>query len=825
MRKTRAAIVGVGNCASSLVQGVEFYKNSPDSAGLMHPDLGGYRAEGIEFSAAFDIDKNKVGKDVSEAVFAKPNCTIKFSDVPKLGVDVMKGMTHDGIGKYLSEVIIKDPSPTVDVAEVLRETRTDVVINYLPVGSEFATKWYVEKALEAGCGFVNCIPVFIAREKRWQEQFEKRKLPIIGDDIKSQVGATIVHRVLANLFRNRGVRLEKTMQLNVGGNSVTGDQEILLAIDGRMKKVKIGDFIDSFIDLYGEKRLDGKDIVIVKETKHNVECFTIDDNYKVVLSDVDALIRHRISEPLYEITTEEGRKIKITGDHNVFVLDDDGNMKEIPVNMLKTKDTYIVVPKILPFADRIETTRVNLTPYLRDLFSQGVYDGYVRIHNHPEIRMPVNFPVNDELLQIVGIWLADGNYDRAGSSNIELACGDEPECMEIVDKFLEEFNINYTVRNDGIGVRLVSKTLGKVFKLALGMSGDAYTKRIPEWVFNLSPRQISLVLKGYVSGDGGVTGKQIRWTSASEDLIRDIQTLFMIVGINSTLFKEKVVESKGSFKSVVDHHWHGLISSKNDIRFFIDNVGFLQQHKNKAIAEAYGKLRRGNTHRIPNIALLKKWKIKSKNPYKISSLRAYIVLSQLDKIKDEFEKEKVRRICASDTRFLKIKSIRKIDSNNMHVYDISTKPFERFICSNILVHNTDFLNMLERERLESKKISKTNAVTSQLDYDIGKENVHIGPSDHVPWLTDRKWAYIRLEGSSFAGVPLNIELKLEVWDSPNSAGVVIDAVRCVKLAMDRGIGGALASPSAYLMKSPPEQHPDDKAMQMMDEFIEGKRDR
>lgn len=357
MEKIRVAIVGVGNCASSLVQGVEYYtKNNDNSVGLMHTDLGGYSVGDIEFSAAFDVDKNKVGKDLGAAIFEKPNCTIKFSDVPALNVPVMKGMTHDGLGKYLSQTIEKDPSPTVDIVEVLKDTETDVVVNYLPVGSEFATKWYVEKALEAGCGFVNCIPVFIARERRWQEQFEKRKLPIIGDDIKSQVGATIVHRVLANLFKDRGVKLEKTMQLNVGGNS-------------------------------------------------------------------------------------------------------------------------------------------------------------------------------------------------------------------------------------------------------------------------------------------------------------------------------------------------------------------------------------------------------------------------------------------------------------------------------------DFLNMLERERLESKKISKTNAVTSQLDYQIAPENVHIGPSDYVPWLTDRKWAYIRLEGSSFANIPLNIELKLEVWDSPNSAGVVIDAIRCIKLAMDRGISGALTSPSAYLMKSPPQQFTDDAAKQMVEEFIKGERER
>ncbi len=353
MGKVRVAIIGVGNCASSLVQGVEFYKNVKDSdhvPGLMHTNLGGYRIEDIEFCAAFDVNKNQIGKDLSKAIFLPPNNTHKFSDVPNLGVPVMRGMTHDGIGKYLSQKIEKHESATVDVADVLKETKTDVVINYLPVGSEFATKWYVEMALEAGCGFVNCIPVFIAREPRWQKVFEKKRLPIIGDDIKSQVGATIIHRVLANLFKDRGVKLERTSQLNVGGNM-------------------------------------------------------------------------------------------------------------------------------------------------------------------------------------------------------------------------------------------------------------------------------------------------------------------------------------------------------------------------------------------------------------------------------------------------------------------------------------DFYNMLERERLESKKISKTNAVTSQLDYDIGPDNVHIGPSDYVPWLTDRKWAYIRLEGTTFGNVPLNVELKLEVWDSPNSAGVVIDAVRCAKLALDRKLGGALDGPSAYFMKSPPKQYSDDIARELVEKFI------
>ena len=351
--KIRVAIIGVGNCASSLVQGVEYYQHAADDdfiPGLMHVNLGGYHVSDIEFSAAIDIDATKVGADLSEAIFAGPNNTYQFAQVPGKGVKVARGMTHDGLGKYLSQVITKAPGHTDDIVKLLKDTGTDIVVNYLPVGSETATKWYVEQVLQAGCGLVNCIPVFIGREPYWQQRFVEAGQPIIGDDIKSQVGATIVHRTLARLFRERGVKLERTMQLNVGGN-------------------------------------------------------------------------------------------------------------------------------------------------------------------------------------------------------------------------------------------------------------------------------------------------------------------------------------------------------------------------------------------------------------------------------------------------------------------------------------TDFYNMLERERLESKKISKTNAVTSQLDYDLGADNVHIGPSDYVAWLSDRKWAYIRLEGRTFGDVPLNLELKLEVWDSPNSAGVVIDAVRCAKLAKNHGIAGELLGPSAYFMKSPAIQYTDEQARLMVEEFI------
>jgi myo-inositol-1-phosphate synthase len=352
--KVRVAIVGVGNCASAFVQGVNYYRDADPGQrvpGLMHVDLGGYHVRDIEFTAAFDIDSKKVGKDLGEAIWAGQNNTMKFAKVPKkLGVPVYRGMTHDGLGKYLKEKIVKAPGETADIVQILKDTHTDVVVSYLPVGSEQATKWYVEQVLEAGCGFVNCIPVFIAREPYWDKRFKAAKLPIVGDDIKSQVGATIVHRTLARLFADRGVKMLRTSQLNVGGNM-------------------------------------------------------------------------------------------------------------------------------------------------------------------------------------------------------------------------------------------------------------------------------------------------------------------------------------------------------------------------------------------------------------------------------------------------------------------------------------DFYNMLERERLESKKISKTNAVTSIMDDKLPAEDVYIGPSDYVPWLTDRKWAHIRVEGQAFGDVPLNVELKLEVWDSPNSAGIVIDAVRCCKLALNHGVGGQLDGPSSYLMKSPHNQRPDDQARADTEKFI------
>jgi myo-inositol-1-phosphate synthase len=219
--KVRVAIIGVGNCANAFVQGVHYYRDANPAEpvpGLMHVDLGGYHVRDVEFVAAFDIDGEKVGKDLSEAIWAGQNDTIKFADVPPTGVKVERGMTHDGLGKYLKEKITKAPGETANIVGILEETKADVMVCYLPVGSEQATKWYVEMAIKAGVGFVNCLPVFIAREDYWDERFRRNGLPVIGDDIKSQVGATIVHRQLARLFHDRGVRLERTSQLNVGGN-------------------------------------------------------------------------------------------------------------------------------------------------------------------------------------------------------------------------------------------------------------------------------------------------------------------------------------------------------------------------------------------------------------------------------------------------------------------------------------------------------------------------------------------------------------------------------------------------------------------------------
>ncbi len=221
-RKVRVAIIGVGNCAQSLVECVQYYQNAAENAtvpGLMHVNVGGYHVRDIEFSAAIDINKTKVGKDLADAIHAHPNNAVKICKVPRTGVIVQRGMTHDGIGMYLKDMVIPAKGDSVDVVQLLKDTRTDVVVNYLPVGSEEATKWYVEQVLEAGCAFVNCIPVFIAREKYWQRRFARAGLPILGDDIKSQVGATILHRTLTNLFLSRGMKILRTYQLNTGGNT------------------------------------------------------------------------------------------------------------------------------------------------------------------------------------------------------------------------------------------------------------------------------------------------------------------------------------------------------------------------------------------------------------------------------------------------------------------------------------------------------------------------------------------------------------------------------------------------------------------------------
>jgi len=834
-KEIRVAVAGVGNCASSLIQGVYYYNSVAEkdalTPGLMHNVFAGYKIKDIKFVAAFDIDKRKVGKDLSKAIFEKPNCTPIFQkEIPELNVVVQKGPVLDGFASHLEDYpedkrFVVSEEKAVDAAKVLKETKADVLVNFMPVGSEEATKYYAKSCLDAGTGMVNCMPVFIASHPEFEKKFRDKNIPIIGDDIKSQLGATITHRVLTKLFSDRGVKLDRTYQLNTGGNSVTGDQEILLSVDGDLKKVNIGDFIDSYLDIFGERREDGKDVVIANETSQKIQCFTVDDNYNVVLSDVDALIRHKISEPVFEVTTEEGRKIKITGDHNVFTVDDNGILSEIPIKQLKENETYIAVPRVLPFSESSDIKEIDLTPYQDKLFIHGVSDGFLNVHSKPEIKIPVKFPVSDELLQLVGLWLADGNFDRIGSSNIELACGHEPECMQLVDELTSNFNIGYNIRNDGIRVRILSKMLAKIFKLAFGLKGNAYTKCVPGWVFNLSDRQISLVLKGYASGDGGITGKQIRWTSVSKGLLNDVQTLFLRLGINSTIFKEKYADKRTGYNSALKYVWHGLISSKEDVGLFKNKVGFVQDYKNKALNEVNNKLKKFANHRVPNIKIFKKWKIKSTTGYKHGSVRAYIVLSQLDKVKDYFEREKIKQICDGGVHFLKIKKVKRINLNSVYVYDISTKPFERFVCSNILVHNTDFLNMLERKRLKSKKISKTESVQSQLPQRMHADDIHIGPSDYVSWQKDNKVCFIRMEGRKFGDIPLELEMRLSVMDSPNSAGITIDAVRAIKVARDRGIGGELTSCSSYFMKHPLHQFPDSVCRTMVEEFIKGERER
>ncbi len=855
MSKTiKIAIAGIGNCASSLIQGLFYYKDVKDEKalipGLMHNLIGGYKISDIKVVAAFDIDERKVGKDLSEAIFAPPNCTKIFcKDIPKMGVEVKMGPVLDGVASHMKDypedkTFLVARKKTADVTEELRKSGAEILINYLPVGSQKATEYYANCALKARVGFINCMPVFIVSDKKWAEKFEKKGVPCLGDDIKGQVGATIVHRVLTHLFTQRGVIIDKSYQLNFGGNSVTGDQMILLKENGKIKHTQIGKFIDGLMEKYKvRKRPDGKEIISKREISEKIECFTIDDSFQVKLVPVEAFIRHKIKEALFEIETEGGRKIKITKDHNLFILNQKGELEPIAVKNLKENESYIAVPENL-LSNQKEKKFINLKTYFENIVGESSYrKGKVKIENdfikvigYPKVKIPVQFPLSDEFLQIVGLWLADGSYDRKeSSSNIELACGNDIDCVKITRKFCKNFNITYKNRvrkGNKIALRINSKILGRIFKIAFGLKGSAFTKRVPDWIFDLSGRQITQVLKGYVSGDGGEIGKQIRWTSISEELIRDVQTLFLRIGIDTTIFKEEYSEKKDkkAYPSKLGYCWHGLITGYRDFKLFIEKVGFIQKEKNKKALKILKNEKRESLKEklIPNLPVLRnKWRIKSTSWWRTPQIPAKVVLAQLNKINpDEKFKNNLYNVCTGKTKFLKIKTIREIKmKNEEYVYDLSVKPYERFICSNILIHNTDFLNMLARERLKSKKISKTESVQSQLIKKLSYDNLHIGPSDWVPWLKDNKICFIRIEGRKFGNVPIEIELRLSVEDSPNSAGCVIDAIRLTKLALDRKIGGPLISASAYLMKHPPQQFPDEKAREMVEEFIKGIRER
>ncbi len=830
----RCAVVGVGNCFAGLVQGIEYYRQHPEQEviGIMHEHVGDYSIHDIEFIAAFDVDSKKVGKFLHQAVYSEPNKVKWIPKLPESDVVVRQSPRLDGVGNYVNKIV--EPMPDRPLEEIkkeilaeLRDKKIEIVVSYLPVGADKATQFWAQICLDAKIAFVNCMPSFIASEPIWANKFIEAKIPIIGDDIKGQVGATIVHRTLAKLCDDRGTAIDKTYQINVGGNSVTGDQEILLVDNGKVIKTNIGEFVDGHISLYGEKREDGKEIVDISETNKRLQCFTIDEEFKVRLVNVAALIRHQLNEELYEIETNEGRKIRITRNHNVFVLNDSGELEGVPINLLKEKESMIAVPRSLLIEEKESVKSINLTPYLKELFAQGIdSEENIVVHNHPEIKIPINFPITDELLQTVGLWLADGSFDREGSSNLEIACGNDRECMEIIDNFTSRYNIQYRIRGQKqVSVRIMSKTMTKIFKLALGLGGNSYTKKVPNWVFDLSNGQIALVMRGYVSGDGTVTGKQIRWTTASNQLAEDIQTLFLRVGINSSVFREDYTHKneRSSFKTALKFINHGIISSKEDVYSFIQKVGFLQSQKNERAELAAEKLTKGNTHIIPKIALIKKWKIKAKGWRKWPTTRAYIVLNQIDKVKDKKDLSKIKNICSGDTHFLKIKTIKKIKAQPQYVYDLSTPGYERFICSNILVHNTDFLGMKEQERLQSKKISKTESVQSQLKHRLPDENIYVGPSDFIPFLGNTKLMFMRIEGRMWANIPYNIEVRLEVDDKANSAGIVVDAVRACKLALDRGIGGPISSASAYLMKHPPKQMSDSAAKQAFEDFITGKR--
>ena len=850
-KQIKIAIAGVGNCASSLIQGIYYYKNvkSDDELipGLMHNIIGDYKISDIKPVAAFDIDKRKVGKDLSEAIFAPPNCTKIFcKDLPRIGVKVKTGPVLDGVAEHMKEypedkrfVITKEKS--VNIVEELKKSGAEILINYMPVGSQKATEFYAKAALEAGCAFINCMPVFICSEKNWAEKFGKKGLPCIGDDIKSQVGATIVHRTLSHLFAQRGVIIDRSYQLNVGGNSVTGDQNILLRVNGKIKYISIGKIIDNLMKKYkDEKKIDGKEVITKDNILEKVECFTIDNNFKVRLVPVEAFIRHKIDEHLFEIETEEGRKIKITKDHNVFVLNEKGKLEPVPIKDLKEGKSFIAVPENL-FSPQKENKYLNLKTYFDNIIGDSSYQkGKIKIKNnffevigYPKIKIPIKFPLSDEFLQIVGLWLADGSYDRKGSSNIELACGHELDSVKIIRRFCKNLNLTFRIGGEKkVALRINSKILGRIFKKVFELKEKAFTKRVPSWIFNLSDRQITQVLKGYVSGDGGNSGKQVRWTSISEELIKDIQTLFLRIGINSTIFKEKYKENhaKKAYPSKLGYCWHGLITGYKNFKLFAEKVRFIQKEKNKILLEILKNEKRKSLREklIPNLPILRnKWRIKSTTWWRCPQISAGVVLAQLNKINpDKKFKNNLYNVCTGQTKFLKIKTIRKIEAKKEdYVYDLSVKPYERFICSNILVHNTDFLNMLSRTRLKSKKISKTESVESQLAKRLSYDNLHIGPSDYIPFLKDNKLCFLRIEGRKFGNVPIELELRLSVEDSPNSAGCVVDAIRLAKLALDRKIAGTLISPSAYFMKHPIQQFTDEKAKEMVEEFIKNQRER
>jgi len=846
-KKIKLAIAGIGNCCSSLVQGITYYKNvkSDDELvpGLMHNVVGEYGPGDIQIVAAFDVDKRKVGKDVADAIFELPNCTKVFcKDIKKTGVKVQMGNILDGIANHMKDYPEdKTFSPSdkkpADIAGELKRNGAEVLINYMPVGSQKATEFYAKAAMEAGCGFVNCMPVFIVSDKEWGERFAKAGIPCIGDDIKSQVGATIVHRTLSHLFAQRGVIIDRSYQLNFGGNSVTGDQMIMLKKDGKIKYAPIGDFIDGLMKKYKpEITVDGKEIINKSAIKEKLECFTVKDDFQTVLSPVGAFIRHKITEDFYELDTDGGRKIKITGDHNVFVLGDNGGLVPLPAKDLQEDKSYIAVPENLFFSQK-EKKFLDLAPFFESQKKTGnspfkrINNGCFGIHNHPEIKIPVNFPITDEFLQIAGLWIADGSYDRNnGSFNIELACGNDPDCVKIIERFCKAMNLNFKTKGEKqVALRINSKTLGAIFKTAFGLQGDTYSKKIPSWVFDLSDRQIRQFIKGYLSGDGGITGKQIRWSSVSEKLIGDLQTLMLRVGVNSTVFKENYNSgTRKGYSSKLNYCWHGLITGYGDFSLFARNIGFIQKEKNAKLAKILKNKKSSLKEKlIPNIPSLRKiWKIKSTTWHRNPQISAQVVLKQIEKIKDVKIRKNIENLCHGSVKFLKVKKIRKIENRRGgYVYDLSVKGYERFVCSNILVHNTDFLNMLSRERLKSKKISKTESVESQLSKRLSYDNLHIGPSDWIPFLKDNKICFIRIEGRKFGNVPIELELRLSVEDSPNSAGVVIDAVRMVKLAKDRKIAGPLLSPSAYFMKHPPQQFTDEKAREMVEEFIQNKRER